>query len=199
MLLIIDNQSQYLRKFKRNYLDDRDIPHLIVEHNEQIDFIQLPSIQGLMISGGKGNPYEPLNLTANYVALMNLDVPTIGLCLGHEIIASAYQSKIKRMHAYQAKKERVLIDVANDPIFKGFNKMDVIIQKKHRFHVPHPSHNFEILAHSEACPNEAMRHKDKPIYGFQGHPEVSGEDGQRIMENFLTMCGFEDNNNLCYS
>jgi GMP synthase (glutamine-hydrolysing) len=190
MLLIIDNQSQYLRKFKRNYLDDCDIPHFIVEHNEQIDFHRLPSIQGLMISGGKGNPYEPLNLTANYVALMNLDVPTIGVCLGHEIIASAYQSKIKRIYEYQSKKERVFIDVIDDPIFEGLGKTEMMMQKKHRFHVPIPSQQFEILAHSESCPNEIMRHKDKPIYGFQGHPEVSGDDGLRIMANFLTICGF---------
>ncbi|MCI5210864.1 MAG: hypothetical protein D3910_19235 [Candidatus Electrothrix sp. ATG2] len=191
MLLIIDNQSKYLRTFKRNFLDDLDIPHVIVEHNEQIDFRRLSSVQGLMLSGGKGNPYEPLNLTSNYVALMNLDVPTIGVCLGHEIIASAYQSKIKRMSDYQAKKERDFIGAVDDPIFRGLEKTEIMIQKKHRFHVPKPSQNFEILAHSATCPNEIMRHKKKRIYGFQGHPEISGKDGQQIMANFLEMCGLE--------
>lgn len=189
MLLIIDNQSQYLRRFKRNYLDDRDVPHLIVEHNEQIDFSRLPAVSGLMISGGKGNPFEPLNLTANYVAMMNLDVPTIGLCLGHEIIAAAHRCKIKRLDDYQSRRERVYINAADDPIFAGLAKGEVMIQKKHRFHVPAVSPELEILAYSEACPNEVMRHRDRPIYGFQGHPEVSGEDGLRIMGNFLRMCG----------
>lgn len=192
MLLIIDNQSRYLRKFKRNYLDDCDIPHLIIDHNEQIDFKRLPPVQGLMISGGKGNPYEPLNLTANYVALMNLDVPTIGVCLGHEIIAAAYRSKIKRMHDYQSKKEHVFIDMMEDPIFDGLGKTELMMRKQHRYHVPAPSAEFQVLAHSNSCPNEIMRHKDKPLYGFQGHPEVSGEDGLRIMINFLKICGFED-------
>jgi GMP synthase (glutamine-hydrolysing) len=189
MLLIIDNQSQYLRKFKRSYLDEYDVPHTIVEHNEQIDFQRLSGIRGLMISGGKGNPYEPLNLTANYVALMNLDVPTIGVCLGHEIIATAYQSKIRRMHDYQAKKERVFIEVFEDPIFEGLQSAEILIQKKHRYHVPVPSRAFSVLARSQACPNEIMRHKERPIYGFQGHPEVSGTAGERIMANFLKMCG----------
>lgn len=191
MLLIIDNQSQYLRRFKRSYLDEYDVPHTIVEHNEQIDFQRLPDVRGLMISGGKGNPYEPLNLTANYVALMNLDVPTIGVCLGHEIIATAFQSKIRRMHDYQSKKERVFIEGFDDPIFEGLHSREILIQKKHRFHVPNPSQAFEILAHSHVCPNEVMRHKERPIYGFQGHPEVSGVEGERIMANFLKICGFE--------
>jgi GMP synthase (glutamine-hydrolysing) len=192
MLLIIDNQSQYLRKFKRSYLDEFDISHMIVEHNEQIDFQRLPSISGLMISGGKGNPYEPLNLTTNYVALMNLDVPTIGVCLGHEIIAVAYQSKIRRMHDYQAKKQRVIIQDFDDPLFEGLAERELMMQKKHRFHVPNPSQAFEVLAHSDVCPNEVMRHREKPIYGFQGHPEVSGNEGLRIMTNFLKLCGFAD-------
>jgi GMP synthase (glutamine-hydrolysing) len=192
MLLIIDNQSQYLRRFKRNYLDEFDLPHLIIEHNEQIDFQRLPTINGLMISGGKGSPYEPLNLTANYVALMNLDVPTIGVCLGHEIIAVAYQSKVRRLHDYQSKKQAVVVECLDDPIFEGLANRELIIQKKHRFHVPNPSQVFEVLGHSEVCPNEIMRHRDKPIYGFQGHPEISGKDGLRIMSNFLKLCGFSD-------
>ncbi|MEW8688550.1 MAG: gamma-glutamyl-gamma-aminobutyrate hydrolase family protein [Candidatus Thiodiazotropha sp.] len=189
MLLIIDNQSQYLRQFKRHYLDDRDIPHLIIEHNEQIDFQRLPSISGLILSGGKGNPYEPLNLTTNYVAMMNLDVPTVGFCLGHEIIAVAYCAKIRRLHDYQSRKGRIIITEVEDKIFDGIDKSEIFIQKKHRFHIPLPPPNFEVLAYSNVCPVEVMRHKEKPIYGFQGHPEVSGDDGMRIMSNFLSICG----------
>ncbi|MGD8910343.1 MAG: gamma-glutamyl-gamma-aminobutyrate hydrolase family protein [Chromatiales bacterium] len=145
-----------------------------------------------MLSGGEGNPYEPLNLTANYVALMNLQVPTIGICLGHEIVASAYQAKIKRLPDYHGKKERVIVTVPDVPIFAGLEKREIMMQKKHHFHVPDPSRHFDILAYSEVCPNEIMRHREKPIYGFQGHPEVSGEEGMRIMGNFLRMCGFEN-------
>ncbi len=190
MLLIIDNQSQYIKKFKRNYLDDIDIPLLTIDHNEMIDFRKLPEIQGVILSGGKGNPYEPLNLTANYVALMNIDVPTIGFCLGHEIIAVAYKGRIKRLADYQSHKESVYIDEPHDPIFEGLNKSEIRIQKKHRFHVPNLPEEFVRLGHSMTCPNEIIRHKEKPIYSFQGHPEVSGDDGLRMMGNFLRMCGF---------
>jgi GMP synthase (glutamine-hydrolysing) len=129
---------------------------------------------------------------APLVQLMNLDVPTIGVCLGHEIIAVAYQSKIRRMHDYQAKKQRVIIQGFDDPIFEGLVERELMMQKKHRYHVPNPSQAFEVLAHSKACPNEIMRHRERPIYGFQGHPEVSGNGGLRIMTNFFKLCGFPD-------
>ncbi len=189
MLLIVDNQSQYLRKFKREYLDDNEIPHLVIEHNEQIDWSVRERIQGLILSGGKGNPYEPLNLTANYTALMNLAVPTVGFCLGHEIIAVAYRGRIKRLPEYQAKKELVTLLAPNDPIFAGIDKTQVLIQKKHRFHVPVVPPDFEVLASSAVCPVEIMRHKHQPIYAFQGHPEVSGHDGLKMMRNLLQLCG----------
>lgn len=194
MLLIIDNRSQYLRKFKHHYLDEHDISHLILDHNDQIDFGKLPEISGLIISGGKGNPYEPLNLTTNYVAMMNLDVPTIGFCLGHEIIAVAYQAKVKRLAEYQNRKQRIVIDKPDDPIFAGLDKAEFMIQKKHQFHIPACPRDFEVLGHSDTCPIEIIRHRDKPIYGFQGHPEVSGVDGIKIMSNFLGLCGLQPNN-----
>jgi GMP synthase (glutamine-hydrolysing) len=49
---------------------------------------------------------------------------------------------------------------------------------------------FESLAESDITPNEIIRHKSKPIYGFQAHPEVSGENGMLMVTNFLKMCGF---------
>ena len=189
MLLIIDNQSQFLRTFKRRYLDDREVPHVIVEHNEQIDWSRADGIKGLMLSGGKGNPYEPLNLSADFAALMNLDVPTIGFCLGHEIIGVAHRARIRRMPEYQSKNQLVRIEVPEDPIFAGLPSDLVGIRKQHSFHLPKAPPDFDVLASSDACPVEIMRHRERCIYGFQGHPEVSGTNGIRMLENFLGMCG----------
>ncbi|MFA5312508.1 MAG: gamma-glutamyl-gamma-aminobutyrate hydrolase family protein, partial [Methanomassiliicoccales archaeon] len=45
---------------------------------------------------------------------------------------------------------------------------------------------FEILAHSENCRIEAIRHRTRPIYGLQFHPEVENtEHGYDIFKNFL--------------
>jgi GMP synthase (glutamine-hydrolysing) len=45
---------------------------------------------------------------------------------------------------------------------------------------------FESLAHTENCPVAAFRHKTKPIYGLQWHPEViHTENGMRMLQNFI--------------
>jgi GMP synthase (glutamine-hydrolysing) len=60
------------------------------------------------------------------------------------------------------------------------------------------SHNDEIkklpecfvsLARSENCAHEAIKHKTKPFYGLQFHPEVEQtEHGYEIFKNFIRIC-----------
>ena len=44
---------------------------------------------------------------------------------------------------------------------------------------------FDLLAIFDSCNNESMKHKDKNMYGVQFHPEVSGEAGEIVFDNFL--------------
>jgi GMP synthase (glutamine-hydrolysing) len=49
--------------------------------------------------------------------------------------------------------------------------------------------DYEVLAYSENCPIAAFKHKYKPIYGVQWHPEVyHTENGDVIFENFISIC-----------
>lgn len=187
MLLIIDNQSSFIKKFKRQYLSEQDFDYVFFDHNQPITLSVKAEVKGVILSGGRGNPYEPLNLTANFVALMNFDVPTIGFCLGHEIIAAAYRGRIKKLQSYHQKKELIRI-MHDDPIFEGLDTNEVSLVKRHSYHVSELSSDFISLAESDATPNEIIRHKEKPIYGFQAHPEVSGPLGLQMVKNFLKMC-----------
>ncbi len=188
MILIIDNQSSFIKKFKRQYLSEQDFDYVFFDHNQPITLSAKTEIDGIILSGGKGNPYEPLNLTTNFVALMNFDVPTIGFCLGHEIIAAAYRGRIKKLEKYLQKKETIRI-IHDDPIFEGLGTTEISLIKRHSYHVSEISPDFIALAESDTTPNEIIRHKEKPIYGFQSHPEVSGVPGLRMVRNFLKMCG----------
>ena len=188
MLLIIDNQSAFIKKFKRQYLAERDFDYVFFDHNQPITLSARAKIKGIILSGGKGNPYEPLNLTTNYVALMNFNVPVLGFCLGHEILAVAYRGRIKKLADYHGKKEIVTITKPEDPIFAGIETTEVSLVKRHSFFVSELPSEFESLAISDTCDTEIIKHKKKPLYGFQSHPEVSGGEGMVMVENFLRIC-----------
>jgi GMP synthase (glutamine-hydrolysing) len=191
MLLIIDNQSSFIKKFKRNFLSEQNIEYRFIDHNEPLIIKEDETVEGIILSGGKGNPYEPLNLTTDYVALMNYDVPTLGICLGYEIIAVANLGRIKKLEKYNQRLEPVRITEPKDPIFLGLIAEEVMLRKQHSYYVWKLPKDFVKLGESDTCDIEIIKHKNKPIYGFQSHPEVSGVNGLLIMRNFLTMCGFE--------
>ncbi|MNY69021.1 GMP synthase [glutamine-hydrolyzing] [compost metagenome] len=48
--------------------------------------------------------------------------------------------------------------------------------------------DFVHIAVSDATVNEGMMHQNKPFYGVQFHPEVSGNHGAIILENFVHIC-----------
>ena len=189
MLLIIDNQSSYIKIFQRSFLSKQDFDYIFFDHNQPIVLSAKLEISGVILSGGRGNPFEPLNLTSNFVALMNFTVPILGFCLGHEIIAVAYRGRLKKLPGLFMNKERITITKTGDPIFEGLISNELYLKRKHHFHVSELPSNFESLAESDITPNEIIKHKEKPIYGFQAHPEVSGSEGLLIIKNFLTMCG----------
>jgi len=189
MILIIDNQSAFLKKFKRQYLSEQDIECLFLDHNQPIIIPKGKKVKGIILSGGKGTPYEPLNLTADFVSLMNFDVPVLGFCLGHEIIAVAYRGRIKRMPVPQIRKELVTITKLGDVLFDGLPTNQIMMQKKHHHHVVEAPPGFLVMGYSEHCAVEIMRHPIRLIYSFQGHPEVSGPLGVKIVENFFKICG----------
>lgn len=187
MILIVDNQSGFIKKLKRQFLSEQDFDYIFFDHNQPITLSAKSQVTGVVLSGGRGTPYEPLNLTTNFIALMNFKVPTVGFCLGHEIIAVAYRGRIKKLESYHQKKETVTI-IEDDPIFDGLASKEIELVKRHAFHVSELPPDFISLAMSETTPNEIIRHREKPIYGFQGHPEVSGNQGLIMVKNFLKMC-----------
>jgi GMP synthase (glutamine-hydrolysing) len=78
---------------------------------------------------------------------------------------------------------------SDDPIFEGVESREVGLVKRHSFHVSELPDTFVSLGESDTTPNEIIRHREKPIYGFQAHPEVSGGEGLQMVKNFLRMCG----------
>ena len=186
MILIIDNQSEFIKELEK-YFKKLKVKYLKINCSDPIDFSLKKEIRGIILSGGTGSPFRPLNLITNFVALINFKVPIMGFCLGHEIIATAFGGSIKKLPERQTKMQKIVIDKPKYPILKGLKK-EFKIRKQHYYKIKDLPENFIVLAHSEHCDAEIIRHKRRKIYGFQGHPEKSGEDGRKIIRNFLKIC-----------
>jgi len=83
---------------------------------------------------------------------------------------------------------RVLQD---DPIFAGLGSEPVFFES-HYWEVKQLPADFELLASTDECEVQVMRHKDCLVYGTQFHPEVyeaGYSDGPTLLANFFDMAG----------
>lgn len=181
-ILVVNNFGQYNHRIHRtlNYLN---IPSEMIPNSLSIDEINEKEHVGMVLGGGPS--MERTGNCLEYVRELNC--PILGICLGHQIIAKAFEGEIgpAGIESY-AKIEITIID--EDDIFKGFDKK-MKVWASHKDEVKSLPADFKLLASSPICEIEAMKHKKKPIYGIQFHPEVyHTENGPLIFENFYQAC-----------
>jgi GMP synthase-like glutamine amidotransferase len=73
-----------------------------------------------------------------------------------------------------------------DPLFRGLPRI-MTMRCSHYCEVKKLPDDFVLLAKSGHCAIEAMRHRDRPLYGTQFHPEAYEAPffhGRRLLENF---------------
>jgi GMP synthase (glutamine-hydrolysing) len=152
-----------------------------------LDQQHLAQAKGIIITG------SPILLTESFPALFaykfsflkNISVPVLGICFGLQVMALAYGEQ-----AFLGEPVRRMETISfhfSDPLTEGL-PADVLLLEDHTEGVGLPDDDFFLLASSAHYEVEAMKHKKKPHYGVQFHPEVSGEYGRRILENFCRMC-----------
>jgi GMP synthase (glutamine-hydrolysing) len=80
--------------------------------------------------------------------------------------------------------------IDEDDLFKGMPK-EFMVWESHNDEVKEVP-NFSILAMSENCKIQAVKHAKKPFYGVQFHPEVNNtENGSQILQNFVNVVAAE--------
>ena len=107
--------------------------------------------------------------------MINFKTLLIGMLFG------AYPSRMREDRDWQ-EIEILIDDEILDKLPSSFSMME-----DHCESISIPP-GFDLLATSDACVNEMMRHQKKLVYGVQFHPEVSGNSGMILFQNFYNIC-----------
>jgi GMP synthase (glutamine-hydrolysing) len=185
-ILVLDFGGQYCHLIGRR-IRENGVYSEVVEHDVSPEEIKALgekfNVKGLILSGGPSSVYEP-NAPKVDARILELNLPILGLCYGHQLLAQLANGKVEPAACKEYGTTQVTIDKPVG-VLEGLNGKEKVWMS-HGDTVFSLPPEFEELAHTESCPVAAFRHKNKPIYGLQWHPEViHTENGARMLHNFI--------------
>jgi carbamoyl-phosphate synthase small subunit len=139
---------------------------------------------GVFLSNGPGDP-EPCDYAMTTIqALLDANIPTFGICLGHQLLALASGAKSMKMKFGH--------HGANHPVQDVENKRVYITSQNHGFAVDQRSLPDNIkVTHVSLFDGslQGIALKDKPAFSFQGHPEASPGPTEMsyLFDRFISM------------
>ncbi|MEM2336953.1 MAG: glutamine-hydrolyzing GMP synthase, partial [Candidatus Bathyarchaeia archaeon] len=190
-ILILDFGGQYCHLIGRR-VRENGVYSEIVPHDIKIEGIRLLgekfNIKGLILSGGPASVFDA-DAPKPDKRIFDLGLPVLGLCYGHQLIAQVFGGKVGSAKRKEFGSTYATIDKPIG-ILKGLNRKE-LVWMSHSDTVFSVPQEFEVLAYTQNCPVAAFKHKTKPIYGLQWHPEVVHTvNGAKMLRNFLfEVCG----------
>ncbi|MBI1838517.1 MAG: gamma-glutamyl-gamma-aminobutyrate hydrolase family protein [Flavobacteriia bacterium] len=183
MILIIDCGSQktpYIERIVDEFMDFETVKILDFTNEH------LHHKLGVIISGA------PLLITemdmTPYLQKMKwikeTTIPVFGICFGHQIIGLTFGGYGARM---REDRDFQIVEVFEECLLFDKLPTEIEMMEDHCETISIPP-RFKLIASSDVCINEAMQHTELPVFGVQFHPEVSGNHGQIIFQNFINYC-----------
>uniref|UniRef100_A0A7J2U4U7 GMP synthase [glutamine-hydrolyzing] n=1 Tax=Ignisphaera aggregans TaxID=334771 RepID=A0A7J2U4U7_9CREN len=140
--------------------------------------------RAVILSGGPSSIYAE-NAPRVDSWLLELGLPVLGICYGHQLIASMIGGRVERGLGEYGKTEIEIM--STDPIFSGWNSKEIVWMSHRDYVATLPEDKAVILARSvETGYIAAFRLRNRPVYGVQFHPEViHTPKGRKLLENFV--------------
>ncbi len=195
VILVLDFGGQYCHLIGRR-VREYEVYSEIVSHDIAPDDIKSLNerfnVKGLILSGGPLSVYEK-DAPKCDPQILDLKIPLLGLCYGHQLLAHIYGGKVDPGEAKEFGATYALIDKPLG-VLKGLGKKEKVWMS-HSDTVFSLPPEFDVLAHTKNSPVAAFQHKKELIYGLQWHPEVvHTENGTKMFKNFIfRVCGCEAN------
>ena len=182
-VLIIDYGSQYTQLIARRVREAR-VYSEIHPPTRSLEWVRDWNPTGIILSGGPNSVYDA---GAPGVPDGLLDVaPVLGVCYGMNLIAHLSGGRIEPAHRREYGRAEVEV-VAPEGLFAGFDVgTRTAVWMSHGDQVAELPPAFEVAARSANSPIAAFRHRERPLFGVQFHPEVAHTPrGGELLENFL--------------
>lgn len=185
-LAVIDNVDSFVYNLVQ-CLGEMGADIEVFRNNVSLNKIEASDPDGAVISPGPKRP-EDAGVSSEVVREFCEEIPILGVCLGHQVIARVFGGRIRRsknlMHGKTSK-----IEHDGTFLFEGIrNPFEAT--RYHSLAVDEETlpENLRVTCRTKDEDRELMgiEHMDHPIFGVQFHPEsILTTDGKEILKNFL--------------
>lgn len=165
-------------------LVDRGCKLTVVPAQTSAEDVLALAPDGVMLSNGPGDP-EPCQYAIESIrALVDTGIPVFGICLGHQLLALASGARTEKMKFGHHGANHPVQDLASGRV--------MITSQNHGFAVAEQGlpDTLEITHRSLFDGSlQGLRRRDRPAFGFQGHPEASPgpHDADGLFDQFVTL------------
>ncbi len=186
-VLVVDFGAQYGQLIARR-VREHNVFCQLVRHDLPASRIAELKPRGLILSGGPASVYAPGAPSCD-PAIFDLGVPVLGICYGMQLACHLLGGNVKPSPTREFGRAICRVEDSGG-LFSGVPS-ETVVWMSHGDQVTTVNGAWLPLATTETCPAAAVRHKSRPVFGLQFHPEVSHTPyGGRILRNFLyEVCG----------
>ncbi len=183
--VLIDHDDSFTFILARYIEDACGVFPTVLNHrkttHEEIKNLQPTHI---ILSPGPGNPTNHSDFAIGNEIISEFNLPILGVCLGHQGICAHFGAKIT--HAKRVLHgKKSLITHNNKGLFKNIPS-PLTVMRYHSLAAINLPEELEVTAFADDGAIMAVKHKTRPIFGVQFHPESVGtEHGLKIIENFF--------------
>jgi GMP synthase (glutamine-hydrolysing) len=179
---IVDFGSQYVQLIARR-VREAGVYSVLVSPDITADQLRQLGPKGVILSGGPNSVYDD-GAPSLDPDVLDLGVPILGICYGMQLACKLLGADIRS--ATRREYGRAALTVQKpDALLRGIPS-NTAVWMSHGDQVTELSDQFIPLATTPTCPYAAVRHKDRPFFGVQFHPEVTHTPhGADLLRNFL--------------
>lgn len=186
MVLLIDNYDSF--SYNLYQLIGEIAPDIKVIRNDELSIEEIRTLtpERLILSPGPGRP-EHAGIIVEAAKTLGKEIPTLGVCLGHQAICAAFGAVVTYAKELMHGKQSEITFEEDCPLFAGCpDHMRVA-----RYHSLAADENtmpdcLRVVARTADGEVMAVQHKEYPIYGVQFHPEsIMTPEGKRMLQNFI--------------
>jgi GMP synthase (glutamine-hydrolysing) len=187
VVAILDFGSQYSQLIARRVRENHVYSELLAPQTPA-ERIRRMRARGIILSGGPASAYGE-NAPHCDPAIFELGVPVLGICYGMHIACRLLGGSVQAGKAREYGRVRLRVQRAEGIL--AHLPPETSVWMSHGDVVTAVSEDFESLANTEHCRFAGVRHKHRPVFGVQFHPEVTHTPaGRQIIRNFIyEICG----------